>query len=158
MSKTMDYLEYFYQYAKSNDCLNDELTDLLKKDKTKKEFFDLCKKFEDISLNADKFIVDEPNAISACFKFSDIALAKEAAKTFYILYHIKNVDEYIEAIHKLYPQTVEQDDDRQKSGFIRNEDINRSLGYYGIYFNFRELPENEWDKISKELKEYLKTS
>jgi len=90
MSKTMDYLEYFYQYAKSNDCLNDELTDLLKKDKTKKEFFDLCKKFEDISLNADKFIVDEPNVISACFKFSDIALAKEAAKTFYILYHIKN--------------------------------------------------------------------
>ena len=37
MSKTMDYLEYFYQYAKSNDCLNDELTDLLKKDKTKKK-------------------------------------------------------------------------------------------------------------------------
>lgn len=158
MSKAMDSLEYFYQYAESNNYLNDELNVLLTNDKTKKEFFELCKKFEDIPLNADKFIGDEPGAITACFKFADIALAKEAAKSFYISYHIKNVDEYIESIHKLYPQAVEQDDDRQKSARTRNEDINHSLGYDGAYFNFRELPENEWGRISKELKEYLITS
>lgn len=157
MSKTTDSLEFFYQYAEDNDCLYDELNMILTNDKTKKEFFELCKKFEDIPLNADKYIGDEPGVISACFKFSNIALAKEAAKSFYVLYHIKNVDAYIESIHKLYPQAVEQDDDRQKCGMIRNEDINYSLGYYGAYFNFQELPRDEWDRISKELKEYLIT-
>lgn len=155
MSKTIDSLEDFYQYAEDNNCLSDELNMLLTTDETKKEFFELCKKFEDIPLNADKFTGDEPGVISAYFKFSDIEIAKEAAKSFCILHHIKNVDAYIEAIHQLYPQAAEQDDSRQKCGLTRNEDINHSLGYYGAHFNFQELPEDEWNKISKELKEFL---
>ena len=158
MSKTTDSLEYFYQYAEDNNCLNDELKKLLTNDETKKEFFELCERFEDISLNADKFKGDEPRAVSGCFKYSDIALAKEAAKSFYISHNIKDVDAYIEAIHQLYPQAAEQNDSSQKYGFIRNEGINFSLGYYGTFFCFKELPEDVWDGLSKEVKEYLTIS
>ncbi len=158
MIKTTNSIENFYQYAENNNYLNDELKTVFETKEAKSDFFEVCKKFENVSLNAIKFNDDELHTVPAVFKYSDIALAKDEAKKFYILYHIKNVDEYIETIHKLYFQAVDDDDDRQTSGFIKNEDICRSLGYYGTFFNFGELPEDVWNKISKELKDYLKTS
>lgn len=158
MTKTTNSIENFYQYAENNNYLNDELKTVLENKQAKNDFFEICKNFENISLNVTVIKGDEPNSVYAGFIDSDVALAKDEAKQFYTLYHIKNVDEYIDAIHKLYPQAMEHDDFRQKSVLLRNEDVKQSFGYYGTFFNFRELPEDVWNKISKELKDYLKTS
>ncbi len=68
MSKIDNAMEQFYQYVKYDHALNDELSDVLVNEEVEKEFFDLCKKFADISLSAPKFKDEKSGEASCCFQ------------------------------------------------------------------------------------------
>ncbi len=69
MPKITDAMEQFYLYAKDDCDINDELNNVLVSDEAKIEFFTLCKKFADISLNAPKFKDEESGEVAGCFQF-----------------------------------------------------------------------------------------
>ena len=55
MSKVTDAMKQFYLCVKDECVISDELKNILISDEVKIEFFTLCEKFADISLNAPEF-------------------------------------------------------------------------------------------------------
>lgn len=157
MHKITDAMEQFYLYAKEDCAISDELNSVLVSDEVKMEFFTLCKKFADISLNAPKFKNGESGEFMGCFQFSDIEKAKIAAREFYLKYQLNDMEGYMETIHKVHRLAVEWDDERTKSGLVQSETYNYGYGFMGRYYNFQELPEDMWMKICDETKEYIQS-
>ena len=119
------------------------------------EFYNVCAKFADISLNASKYRIPETCDIQGCFRFEDIERAKWVAKEFYVRKSIEDVDELLEAIKSMYRLAVDFDDTRCSSALIKPENVNSSYGYLGVYYNFAEMPQDIWEVIEKETKEYI---
>lgn len=157
MSKVTDAMEQFYQYAKDDCVISDELNNVLVCDEVKIEFFTLCKKFADISLNAPKFKDEKSGEIAGYFQFSDIEKAKNAARDFYFKYQLNDIDGYMKTIHKVHRLAVEWDDERRKSGLVQSDTYNYGYGFVGRYYNFQELPEDLWLKICDETKKYIQS-
>ena len=157
MPEISDAMEQFYQYAKDNDAMSDELCNILVSDDIKIEFFVLCKKFADISLNAPKIKDKISGEIMGCFQFSDIEKAKNAARDFYLNHQLNDIEGYMGTIHKMHRLADEWNDKRTKSGLVQSEKYNYRYGFRGIYYNFQELPEDMWVQICDETKEYIKS-
>lgn len=157
MPKVTDAMEQFYLYIKGDCAISDELNNVLASDEVKIEFFTLCKKFADISLNAPKFKDEESGGIAGYFQFSDIEKAKNAARDFYLKHRLNDIDGYMETIHKVHRLAVEWDDARTKSGLVQSETYNYGYGFMGRYYNFQELPEDMWMKICDETKGYIQS-
>lgn len=157
MSKVTDAMKQFYLYVKDECVISEELKNILISDEVKIEFFTLCEKFADISLNAPKFKDKVSGEIGGCFQFSDIENAKNAARVFYLKYQLNDIDSYMETIHKVYHLAVDCNDDRAKSGFVQSEIYNYDHGFMGKYYNFQELPEDIWITICAETKEYIQS-
>ena len=96
MSKVTDAMKQFYLCVKDECVISDELKNILISDEVKIEFFTLCEKFADISLNAPKFKDKESGEIGGCFQFLDIENAKNAARDFYLKYQLNDIDSYME--------------------------------------------------------------
>lgn len=64
------------------------------------EFFNLCKRFADISLNAPKYTDKESGDVVGCFQFSDIEKAKNAARVFYFKYQLNDLESFMEKFIK----------------------------------------------------------
>lgn len=58
-------------------------------------------------------------------------------------------------VGKWHSRAVDWDDKRLKSGIVRPEGYDWSLGFAGIYYNFQELPDDQWEKIKAEVIEYI---
>lgn len=155
MPKMTNAIEQFYLYAKEECTMSEELNTVLINDNVKADFFIVCKKFADISLNAPKFKTDDSLGVMGYFQPLDIERAKRAARDFYLKHRLNDIEGYMETIHKLHHLAVEWDDERTKSGLLQSETYNYSHGFMGIYFNFEKLPEDIWTKISDETKEYI---
>lgn len=145
--------EYFYMYAK--DFLGEELEQLLDSDDKKDEFYSLCKKFSEISLNAPKFKDPKTGNVEGCFQYDDIDCAKEATMEFVKKYDIQNFDAFMESIHRLHGHTVDCYDNRAKSGFVQTDSSNYNGGFFGIYYNFQCLPDDIWETICAEIIEEI---
>ena len=155
MSRASDAIEQFYQYAKDECAISDELNSVLVRDEVKIEFYNLCKRFADISLNALKFKNGKSGEIMGVFQFSDIEKVKHSARDFYLEHQLRDIEGYMESIHKVHRLAVEWDDGRRKAGLVQSETYNHGEGLVGYYYNFQELPEDIWMKICNEIKESI---
>lgn len=150
----MDIKEYFYEQLLQNldSDKNAELNNIIEKEGQESNFFELCNTFLEIALNSEKF-KNENGAISGCFKFEDINIAKMATKQFVDKYKIQDIDNLFEIIHENYKKTKDSNDSRESSGMIRNEDSNSTIGIYGIYYDFTSIP--IWDDLIKDITQFI---
>ena len=146
----------FYAYAEK--FLTEELQQLLNNDKMKSEFYNLCKKFSDISLNAPKIKDSKTGNVSGSFQHTDINIAKEQTINFITKYGITDPDAFMEIIHRVYGNAVDRDDKRQKAGLVKSESYNYNGGFFGTYYNFQQLPDDIWEIICTEIIETIKNN
>ncbi len=119
------------------------------------EFYELCSKFSDISLNAPKFVDRKTCDVQASFQFTDIDNAKLHFKNFMRDKELDDVEGVLDAIGIMHRFAVAWDDPREKSGIVQPEGYDWMPGFTGKYHNFCELPEDIWQKIRNELIEEL---
>lgn len=144
--------QFYYSLIENKTLKNMEFFDILKEKYM--DFYDVCERFADISLNAPKHRVSGTCDVQWCFQFKDIEKAKSVAKVFYDDNSLNCVDEYMLAIRIMYRLAVDFNDSRCLGGIIKSENAD-SLGYIGTYYNFTEMPENIWEDVEKETKEFI---
>lgn len=146
--------EQFYYSLIENEVLKGmEIFHVLKDNYL--DFYDVCEKFADISLNAPKYRVPGTCDVQGCFQFVDIEKAKSGAKVFYNANSLKNIDEYMIAIRTMYRLAVDFNDSRCLGGIVKPENMDSSYGSIGTYYNFAEMPSNIWNDVEKETKEII---
>lgn len=119
------------------------------------QFYELCQKYSDISLNAIKQRIPGTCDVQGCFQFADIESAKHATKNYVVEWEIKDIDTLLSLIHDFHSRAVAWDDKRTTSGRVLPENYNYQSIYGGKYFNFKELPEDTWESIALDVKEYI---
>lgn len=146
--------DQFYYTLIENEMLEDMEIFHVLRDKYL-DFYDVCEKFADISLNAPKYRVPGTCVVQGCFQFTDIEKAKNRAKVFYNVNSLKNIDEYMTAIRTMYRLAVDFNDSRGVGGIVKLENMDSSYGSIGTYYNFAEMPPNIWNDVEKETKEFI---
>lgn len=125
-----------------------EMYQLLKERICYSEFYDLCKAFLDIALNASKIIDQENLSVQGCFQDSDINKTVSIVKQFINTFNIQKTDELLSVIRLFYPYAADFNDKRQQAlKMYKNAPSN--LPRVGVYINFCKLPENIWNEISE---------
>ena len=146
--------EQFYYSLIENERLKDmEIFNVLKEKYM--DFYNVCEKFADISLNAPKYRVPGTCDVQGHFQFKDIERAKRSAKAFFADNSLKNVDDYMLAIRTMYRLAVDFNDSRCLGGIVKPENADSSYGSFGTYYNFAEMPSNIWQDVEKETKEFI---
>lgn len=135
---------YEYEQKKGQASLFPEIDIIIESDDGKIDFFDLCKKYEEIALNAPKFKDGD-----AVMQDVDINNAIEETKNFYHQYDITDKDALLAAIHMMYPYAREWGDGRASGSTVEWNDTTarRNGGVVGTYYNFRKIPGNVWSSI-----------
>lgn len=146
--------EQFYYSLIENERLKDMKIFNVLKEKYM-DFYNVCEKFADISLNAPKYRVPGTCEVQGYFQFKDIERAKRSAKAFFADNSLKNVDEYMLAIRTMYRLAVDFNDSRCLGGIVKPENADSSYGSFGTYYNFAEMPSNIWQDVEKETKEFI---
>ncbi len=119
------------------------------------EFYEVCSKFSDISLNAPKFVDHKTCDVQASFQFTDIDIAKVHFKNFMRDKELNDVEGVLDAIGIMHRFAVAWDDPRVKSGIVHPEGYDWTPVFAGKYHNFCELPEDIWQRIRSEIIEEL---
>ena len=148
--------QFYYSLIEKDLLKNMKIFDTLK-DKSI-DFYEVCEKFADISLNATKYRVPGTCDVQGCFQFKDIEQAKHAAKMFYDDNSVQDIDEFLLAIKTMYRLAVDFNDSRSLGGVVKPESTVSSCGYFGTYYNFAEMPKNIWTDIEEETREFIKNS
>lgn len=144
--------EDFYQSVENSEEISEGLKKIIAKEDS--GFFELCKKYADIGINAPKFRENENTlSVQGVFQFKDIDAAKNATVKFVSDKGIKCIEEFLTAINVFYPSAVEWDDKRQTHGVIMEHSM---MGGVGTYINFAELPDDQWEHVKSEVLELLK--
>lgn len=120
------------------------------------DFYELCSTFSDISLNAPKWADPKTCNVEASFQFADIDRAKTAFKSYIAETGLTDVVGVLEAVGQMHRLAVAWDDPRSKSGMVHPEGFNWQPGFWGMYHNFTELPDDIWQKIKDEIMEEMK--
>lgn len=119
------------------------------------QFYELCQKYSDIALNAAKWRVPGTCDVQASFQFADINAAKYATKEYVEQWEIKDIDALLSLIQEFHWHAVPWDDERVTGGRVLPESYDYNSMYGGKYYNFKELPDDIWEKIACEVKEYI---
>ena len=119
------------------------------------QFYELCQKYSDIALNAIKQRVPGTCDVQGCFQFTDIEAAKQATKDYVEEWEITDIDVLLSLIHDYHSHAVAWDDKRMTSGRVLPENYDYQSMYAGKYFSFKRLPEDIWEQIAHEVKEYI---
>ena len=119
------------------------------------QFYELCQKYSDIALNADKQRIPGTCDVQGCFQFADIDIAKQATKDYVLEWKIKDIEVLLALIHEFHSRAVEWDDKRTKGGRVLPENYDYQSMYAGKLFDFTRLPEDIWQGIAKEVQEYI---
>lgn len=119
------------------------------------QFYELCQKYSDIALNAIKQRIPGTCDVQGCFQFTDIEAAKRATKDYVMGWRIKDIDALLSLIHEFHSYAVAWDDKRTTSGSVLPENYDYQSMYAGKYYNFKELPDDIWEQIAREVKEYI---
>lgn len=114
-------------------------------------FFELCKIYADIGLNADKTICEEAQSVKGLFNHNDIERAKRATLVYIKDNNIENVELLMEMIKVMHKHAVEWDDSRKKGGVVRVDSRALSSGYMGSLYSFSKLPSDIFDKIYSDI-------
>lgn len=145
--------QFYYSLIKNEEIKNMEIFDVIEENYL--DFYDVCEKFADISLNALKYKVAGTCDVQGCFQFTDIERAKQCAKEFFDNKSLKNVDEYMLAISLMYRLAVDHNDARCLGAIVKSENKDSPIGSLSTYYNFAKIPSNIWQDIEKETKEFI---
>ena len=118
---------------------------------TENQFQNLCQKFLDVALNAQK-VKTEDGKLAGVFQYADIDIAKFSTIEFIHSYKIQDIDMLLKIIESEYSESGDPGDKRQKSGFLREENINGSFGYTGTLYLFTQISDDVFNKIKDEIK------
>lgn len=145
--------QFYYSLIKNEEIKNMEIFNVIEENYL--DFYDVCEKFADISLNALKYKVAGTCDVQGCFQFTDIERAKRCAKEFFDNKSLKNVDEYMLAISLMYRLAVDHNDARCLGAIVKSENKDSPIGSLSTYYNFAKIPSNIWQDIEKETKEFI---
>lgn len=157
MSKISSSNENFYssikQYQKNIDAIFGTTANI-----EDTEFYELCKKFSDIGLNAPKRVIEETCDVQGYFQDNDINIAVIETVAYIKHWKITEIDLLFELISNMHSLAVDWDETRQKSAFIKSAGYNYNGGYAGKLHNFSELPQDIFDKICCDIKDVLQNN
>lgn len=118
-------------------------------------FFEFCKHFSDISLNAPKYRIAGTCNIQGCFLNKDINIAKQETKKYIEAWKIQDVQTFLDFVYKMHSTAVEWNDKRNTGGRVLPENYDWKPGFAGMYYDFQSIPKEIWDQISDEILEYV---
>lgn len=124
---------------------SDELSVILQNEEGQDDFWNLCKSYAEIGLNAPKHRVPGTCEVQGVFQYTDVDNARDNTVNFIRKYGIKDKDKFFEFVKKLYIHAVEFNDTRH-SGLVAPETTSM-YGYAGTYYNFAQLPDDIFDRI-----------
>jgi hypothetical protein len=128
----------------------EEVIKVIEMNKNDDEFYNLCYKYLDIALNADKWIDKESNNLMCCNRFVDINIAAEYTDKFIKKYNLSNVEGLVDMIGYRYVQSITPYETRKIAGAIPEKDIQkRNIGYFGKYYIFSEIP--SWEQVKNNI-------
>lgn len=115
-------------------------------DLSKEDFYNLCKSFIDVALNADKFKTPD-GKVAGRFHEDDMHKAASLVRAYLDKYKIEssNLKHFI----KLYSHYSISDDDTRQKEYLDKNPHNGSMPAYqaGILYSFTELPSGIIDDI-----------
>lgn len=118
------------------------------------EFFEFCKKFSDISLNAQRKIIPGTSDVQGLFRDEDIDVAKNATKKYVEEWHIGDVGLLLEFVYKMHSSAVEWNDNRGTYGSVFQESNGRGPRL-GKLYDFARIPKEIWNQTEKEILDYV---
>lgn len=154
MSAIKDSKQYFYRDLQNNEKQITQLwpgIDNLENTR----FYELCQKYSDIALNSIKQRIPGTCDVQGCFQFVDIEAAKQATKDYVAEWGVKDIGVLLSLIHEYHSRAVAWDDTRMTSGRILPENYDYHSIYGGSFVDFKRLPEDIWEIIEHEVKEYI---
>ena len=154
MSKLSNSAENFYNSIKKHQQdINIIFGDTINIEDT--NFYELCKKFSDIGLNAPKRVIEATYDVQGCFQDEDMNIAKLETVKFINYWKITEIDLLLELICKMHQFAVDWEDSRQKSTLVMRNRYDHNFGYVGKYHNFSKLPQELFDKLCNDIKATL---
>lgn len=152
MYNSENEMDLFYRNIADNVNQNDssEVIDIITKEGCTCGFYELCQKYVDIALNAEKFINKETHNLMCCNKFSDIEIAADHTKKFVVKYRIEDHDQLLKMIKHRYVESISQNDKREKSTFVPAKEYpTGSIGLMGQYVILTDIP--SWNEIQADI-------
>lgn len=113
-------------------------------------FFELCQRFLDVALNAEK-VIDESGKLVGVFQYSDINTAKQATREFLSTHPIVDMDSFFAILEQYYPLSISPDEHRQKAGFYKEKN-ETCVGYAGTLYDFTQISDDIYKKIAEDIK------
>jgi|GEM_PF-5127485 len=113
------------------------------------DFYELCKMYADVGLNAPKWKSKDGLHIEASFQFEDMDRVVDTTVAFIKQYEITNTDSLFEIIRVMHPYAVEWNDNRPRSTTTLKDDSNRYTPRVGNYTVFSQLPEDLFNEIKE---------
>lgn len=150
--RRINEIEDFYTDILDNrrDMDVQQVVDIIKVQREKSGFYQLCQSYVDIALNAEKYIDKESEKLVLYNKYLDIDKAIEHTKDFILKNNISDIEKLLDMIKARYVDSISSDDKRQRSGFVPADAFNNSsIGYKGKFYNFTEIP--SWGKIKEQI-------
>ena len=133
--------EYFYDKLNKEkleiDCLYEN---------NEYGFFELCKLYADIGLNAKRIVCENPLNIKGIFNDEDKERAKNATVDYINANNIEKVDLLMQTIKTMHMHAVEWDDARKESWrhFTKDNEV-------GIWHSPKKLPPYIFEDIYKDI-------
>lgn len=135
--------KFWYEFdlkKNQNPDIYSEISNAILFEPNKESFYNLCKNFENITLNSAKF-----KDGSAVFHYKDIDNAINYLKRFCEINHITEFENLLDIIHELYPLAYDKNDRRIAGVVIKKDEISGIR--IGTYYNFNKIPDIIWEKI-----------
>jgi hypothetical protein len=123
-----------------------EVVNLLKENPNNVDFYNLCHKYLDIALNADKWYDEEKKALACCNRFVDIDNAVLDTKEFISKYTITDNCALLDMLKYRYRDCRESTDTRQIATMIKSDS---NTGFFGTFYSLIDIP--SWDDIKKDI-------
>lgn len=123
---------------------SEELNDILQNTEAKNDFWNLCKSYAEIGLNAPKYRIPGTCDVQGLFQYAVIDYTRDKTVEFIQKY---DIDDLFYLVEKMYTRVVEFNDERH-SGLVKPESTSIS-GFAGKYYNFAELPDEVFEELKK---------
>lgn len=126
---------------------SEKLNGILQNTEAQDDFWNLCKSYAEIGLNAPKYRTPGTCEVKGAFQYADIDNARDKAVEFIQKYNIADTDAFFDLVEKMYIHAVEFDDNRH-GGLVKPESTSMS-GFAGKYYNFAEMPDDVFEGLKK---------
>ena len=130
-----------------SEKISENLNVILQNTEAQDDFWNLCKSYAEIGLNAPKYRTPGTCDVQGVFQYADIDTAKDNTVEFIQKYNIDDVDEFFDLVEKMYIHAVKFNDNRH-GGLVKPEPTSMS-GFAGKYYNFAEMPDDVFEELKK---------